>query len=244
VPESVVLLHGFSGTHRAWDGVVARLDPERYLPVALDLPGHGAAADVRGADGKAITFDNCVEYVLARSPERFALVGYSLGGRVALHVALAAPERVSGLVLVSTSAGIEDPGERARRRLSDERLAEDLEREPFEDFIERWRAQPLFANEPPEAGRLAREDQRRNRPDALAAALRGIGTGQMEPIWGRLLELKMPVIVLVGACDEKYQGLGHRMVERLPDARLALAPGGHGLPLENPMAVANAIGQR
>jgi 2-succinyl-6-hydroxy-2,4-cyclohexadiene-1-carboxylate synthase len=237
VPESVVLLHGFSGTHRAWDGVMGQLDPERYLPLALDLPGHGAAADVE----RPITFTGCVDYILAASPERFALVGYSQGGRIALHVALAAPERVSRLVLVACNAGIENAAERAERHRSDHRLADELESAPFDDFIERWRAQPLFADEPPEAGRLAREDQRRNRPDALAAALRGIGTGEMEPLWDRLAELTMPVIVLVGARDTKFQALGERMVELLPDAELVLATGGHGLPLENPAAVAQAI---
>jgi 2-succinyl-6-hydroxy-2,4-cyclohexadiene-1-carboxylate synthase len=245
VPESVVLLHGFSGTHRAWNGVVERLDSERYLPVALDLPGHGAAADVRGADGRAITFEGCVEYVLARSPKRFALAGYSLGGRIALHVALAAPERVSRLVLVSTSPGIEDPAARGERRVADHLLADELERggwAGFDFFIERWRAQPLFADAPPEVGVLAREDQHRNRPDALAAALRGIGTGEMESLWGRLVELQMPVTVLVGARDEKYRALGQLMTELLPDAQLVLAPGGHGLPLENPTAVVQALG--
>jgi 2-succinyl-6-hydroxy-2,4-cyclohexadiene-1-carboxylate synthase len=237
VPESVVLLHGFSGTHRAWDGVVARLDPERYLPLALDLPGHGAAADAE----RPITFSGCVAHVLAAGPERFVLCGYSQGGRIALHIALAAPERVSRLVLVSTSAGIEDAAERAGRRRSDHRLADELESIPFEDFIERWRTQPLFADEPPEVGRIAREDQRRNRPDALAAALRGLGTGEMEALWDRLAELQMPVIVLVGARDEKFQGLGKRMTELLPDAQLVVAPGGHGLPLENPAAVAVAL---
>ena len=237
MPESVVLLHGFSGTHRAWDGVVARLDPERYLPLALDLPGHGAAADAE----RPITFPGCVAHVLAAGPERFVLCGYSQGGRIALHVALAAPERVSRLVLVSTSAGIEDATERAGRRRCDHLLADELELDPFDDFIERWRAQPLFAGEPTGAGRLAREDQRRNRPDALAAALRGIGTGEMEPLWGRLAELRMPVTVLVGARDEKYRALGQRMTELLPDAQLVLASGGHGLPLENPGAVAVAI---
>jgi 2-succinyl-6-hydroxy-2,4-cyclohexadiene-1-carboxylate synthase len=152
VPESVVLLHGFSGTHRAWDGVVARLDPERYLPLALDLPGHGAAADAE----RPITFPGCVANVLAAGPERFVLCGYSQGGRIALHVALAAPERVSRLVLVSTSAGIEDATERAGRRRSDHLLADELESAPFDDFIERWRAQPLFVGEPPDASRLAR----------------------------------------------------------------------------------------
>ena len=88
--ESVVLLHGFGGTRRTWDGVAARISPQRYLPVAIDMPGHGEAAAAR----RPITFDACTEHVLARSPERFTLCGYSLGGRVALHVALAARERV------------------------------------------------------------------------------------------------------------------------------------------------------
>ena len=244
MPESVVLLHGFSGTHRAWDGVVARLHPERYRPWALDLPGHGDAAHSRGAGGQAITFAGCVEDVLARSPDRFVLGGYSLGGRIALHVALAAPERVTRLVLISTSAGIEDPAERAQRRLADNRLADELEHggwAGFDSFIERWRTQPLFATEPPEVGALAREDQRRNRPGALAAVLRGIGSGEMTPLWDRLAELKMPVIVLVGDRDAKFQVLGRRMVELLPDAELVIETGGHGLSLENPAAVARVI---
>jgi len=238
MPESVVLLHGFGGTHRAWDGVIAALDRERYSPVlALDLPGHGEAADGE----RPITFPGCVAHVLARAPERFALCGYSLGARVALHVALAAPERVSRLVLVSCSPGIEDPAERAARSEADHRLALELEDEPFEQFIERWRTQPLFADDPPEVGALAREDQRRNRPDALAAVLRGIGSGEMKPLWDRLGELAMPVTVLVGDRDAKFRALGQRMVESLPLAELVIAPGGHGLPLENPAAVAGAL---
>ena len=239
--ENVVLLHGFGGTHRAWDGVIERLSPERYRPLALDLPGHGEHADARGVDGEAITFAGCVEHVLAHAPERFTLCGYSLGGRVALHVALAAPERVSRLVLVSTTAGIEDASERAERSASDQRLASELEHAPFGDFIERWRTQPLLADEPPEVGALAREDQRRNRPDALAAVLRGVGTGEMEPLWDRLAELTMPVAVLVGERDAKFRALGRRMVALLPHAELVIVPGGHGLPLENPAAVARAL---
>jgi 2-succinyl-6-hydroxy-2,4-cyclohexadiene-1-carboxylate synthase len=241
VPESVVLLHGFSGTHRAWDGVAARLRPERYLARALDLPGHGDGADAHGVSGEAITFAGCVSHVLNRAPRRFVLCGYSLGGRVALHVALAAPERVDRLVLVSTTAGIEDASERAQRSASDHRLADELERIPFDSFIERWRTQPLFAADPAEVGALAREDQRRNRPEALAAVLRGVGSGEMEPLWDRLPELTMPVTVLVGDRDAKFLALGERMVALLPDAELVIAPGGHGLPLENPAAVADAL---
>lgn len=186
MPETIVMLHGFGGTRRAWDGVVAALDPERYLPLALDLPGHGAAAD----DDGPISFAGCVAHVLALAPQRFILCGYSLGGRIALHVALAASARVSRLALVSCSAGIEDAGERERRRAVDEQLARELEHDPFEEFIARWQAQPLFAADPPEVGYMAREDQRRNRPDALAAVLRGLGTGEMEPLWDRLGEVE------------------------------------------------------
>jgi 2-succinyl-6-hydroxy-2,4-cyclohexadiene-1-carboxylate synthase len=238
VPEDVVLLHGFGGTHRAWDGVVGQLPPERYRPLGLDLPGHGASADAE----RPITFAGCVDHVLARAPARFVLCGYSLGGRVALHVALAAPERVTRLVLVSSTAGIEDAAERAERSAADHRLADELERIPFEDFIEHWRTQPLFADDPPEVGRLAREDQRRNRSDALAAVLRGIGSGEMTPLWGRLGELTMGVTVVVGERDEKFQALGRRMVDRLRDGELIVVPGGHPLPLENPIAVALALG--
>lgn len=236
MPE-VVLLHGFGGTHRAWDGVIRHLPPERYRPLAIDLPGHGEYAEAE----RPISFAGCVDHVLARSPERFALCGYSLGGRIALHVALAAPERVSRLVLVASTAGIKGDVERAERSAGDHRLADELERGSFEDFIERWRTQPLFADEPPEVGALAREDQRRNRPDALAAVLRGVGTGEMTPLWDRLRELRMPVTVIVGDRDAKFQALGRRMVDLMPDAELIVVPGGHRLPLENPAAVAKHV---
>jgi 2-succinyl-6-hydroxy-2,4-cyclohexadiene-1-carboxylate synthase len=237
VPESVVLLHGFSATGRAWDGVAARLQREGYRPLAPDLLGHGTGADCE----RPITFSGCVAHVLAQAPERFALCGYSLGGRVALHLALSAPERVSRLALVSTSPGIEDAAERAERRRADQELANELESVPFEQFLERWRTQPLFSADPPELDRLAGEDQRRSRPDALAAVLRGIGTGEMEPLWGRLAELTMPVTVIVGERDLKFRKLGERMVRLLPDANLRVIAGGHRLPLENPAGLANSL---
>jgi 2-succinyl-6-hydroxy-2,4-cyclohexadiene-1-carboxylate synthase len=237
MPESVVLLHGFGGTHRAWDGVIAALDRERYRPLALDLPGHGAAADSE----RPITFAACVAAVLDAAPERIVLAGYSLGGRVALQVALAAPERVSRLVLVSSTAGIEDERERADRRAADHALADELEHGSYEQFIERWRTQPLFADDPPAVVDLASEDQRRNRPAALAAVLRGLGTGEMAPLWSRLRELTMPVTVVAGERDGKFRALGERVVAALPDARMVVVAGGHVLALENPRAVADSF---
>lgn len=235
--ENVVLLHGFGGTRHAWDGVLAHLPAERYRPLALDLPGHGHQVDAP----RPISFEGCVASVLDRSPERFVLGGYSLGGRIAQHVALAAPERVERLVLISTTAGIEDPHERARRQESDHRLAGEIDEGSIEDFVERWRAQPMFAEDPPGVDGLARADQLRNRPDGVAAALRGVGTGEMRPLWERLCELSMPVTVVVGDRDVKFRALGPRMAELPAKADLVIAEGGHVLPLENPVAVADAL---
>jgi 2-succinyl-6-hydroxy-2,4-cyclohexadiene-1-carboxylate synthase len=236
-PENLVLLHGFSGTRHAWDEVIARLDRKRYRPLAFDLPGHGDAADVGGP----ITFEKCVDAVLAQAPERFALCGYSMGGRIALHVALSAPERVARLVLVSSSPGIEDDGERAARRAADRALADELERAPFEDFIERWRTQPLFAEDPVDIGERAREDQRRNEPMALAAAMRGVGAGEMTPLWSRLGELTMPTTFVAGERDAKFHAIGERLVALALGAELVMVPGGHGLPLESPAALAGVL---
>jgi 2-succinyl-6-hydroxy-2,4-cyclohexadiene-1-carboxylate synthase len=239
VTPTVVLLHGFAGTRHGWEAVLAarpaRAEP--YSARALDLRGHGAAR----AD-RPIAFDACVADVLAAAPPRFVLAGYSMGARIALHVALSAPGRIARLVLVSATAGIEDASERARRRAADEALAAFAEQATIEAFADRWLAQPLFARDPPAVGAFARQDILRNDPRALAAVLRGIGTGTMEPLWGRLAELPMPVAVLAGERDHKYVALGERLVAALPDARLTVVPGaGHGLPREAPQAVAEAI---
>jgi 2-succinyl-6-hydroxy-2,4-cyclohexadiene-1-carboxylate synthase len=236
--ETVVLLHGFAGTRHAWDLVADRLDPERYRPLALDLRGHGAARDAR-----PITFAACAADVLAGAPERFVLCGYSLGGRVALHVALADPARVSRLVLVASTAGIEDAALRAERRAADERLADETEQGTIEAFADRWSQLPLFAGTPAAAAAVWRTDLLRNDPVALAVALRGIGAGVMEPLWDRLGELDgMPVTIIAGERDGRYAALGRRLAGALSGARMLVVPGaGHGLPREAPQAVAAAI---
>jgi 2-succinyl-6-hydroxy-2,4-cyclohexadiene-1-carboxylate synthase len=216
---------------------VQGLAPERYTPLALDLPGHGEARYAQ----PPITFAGCVEHVLAGSPAHFVLCGYSLGGRVALHVALAAPERVSRLVLVSTTAGLVEEADRAARAAADSALADDLETRSFAEFMDRWEAQPVFAGDLPEVHTTMRSEQQRNDPRALASVLRGIGTGAMTPLWDRLGELQMPVTVLVGERDLKFHEPGRRMVAMLPEAELRVAPGGHRLPLQSPQAVAAAI---
>jgi 2-succinyl-6-hydroxy-2,4-cyclohexadiene-1-carboxylate synthase len=238
VPETLVLLHGFAGTRRSWDAVVGRLDAERYRPLALDLRGHGAAADAR-----PVSFEACVADLAAAAPDRFALCGYSLGGRVALRAALALPDRVERLVLVATTAGIEDAAERAERRAADGALAAWARTATPAAFADRWMAQPIFAGTPPEAAARWREDLERNDPAALAVALHGLGAGAMAPLWGRLRELAMPTTVVAGERDPKYVALGERLASAIPGARLVVVPGaGHGLPREAPAALAAALG--
>lgn len=233
---AIVLLHGFTNTSASWAGVVARLG-QRYRAIAPDIRGHGAATEAR-----PIGFGECVADVAALEPGGFELAGYSLGARLALHVALGHPQRVTRLVLVSGTPGIADDVERAARRDADEQLAARIESMSIEAFADRWAANPLFKRQAPEVAAAAREDRLRNTPAGLAAALRGLGTGVMAPLWSRLGELRMPVTLIAGERDTKFRKLAERMAAALPDARLAIVPAaGHAVHLEAPALVAGAM---
>jgi 2-succinyl-6-hydroxy-2,4-cyclohexadiene-1-carboxylate synthase len=237
MPETLVLLHGFGGTHRTWDPVLPELDHERYNPLVPDLRGHGTKAGAR-----PISFDGCVADVLAAAPDEFTLCGYSLGGRVAQHVALAAPDRVTRLMLVSTSGGIVDDAARAARVAADERLADELTRMSIEEFADHWMANPLFDATPPVASRWWRADLLRNDPIALAEVLRTIGGGAMAPLWDRLGTLTMPVTIVVGGRDTKFMEYAERFAQLLPQADVHTVDGaGHGVPREAPHELAALI---
>ena len=148
-------------------------------------------------------------------------------------------------MLVSTTAGIADPLERGARRDADEELAAEIEAGTIEGFADRWAREPLFRGQQPEVAAAAREDRLRNRPADLAAALRGIGSGAMAPLWSRLAGLAMPVTAIVGERDTKFRKLGERMVAAMPDAELLVVPRvGHAVHLEAPAIVAAAIAER
>lgn len=233
----LVLLHGFAQAGAAWDPVRAALGDRATL--APDLRGHGAAAAARPVDAASLVAD-----VLELAPPRFALAGYSMGGRLALHVALAAPARVTGLALVSTTAGLDDPADRAARRAADDAMADAIERDGIEAFVARWEALPLWEGQAPHARERAREQRLAQDPGGLAAALRGFGTGAMDPLWERLAELTLPSVVVVGERDAKFAALGARLAAALPDAELhTIAGAGHALPLEAPAALARVLGQ-
>ena len=233
---AVVLLHGFTQTAASWAPVIEQL-PERYRALALDLRGHGAARDRR-----PIGFAECVADVAANAPERFTLGGYSLGARIALLVALAHPRRVERLVLVSGTAGIADEVEREARRTADLELAGDMDGLEIEDLARRWAAQPILRKQPEAVAEAAHRDRLRNDPRALAAALRGLGQGEMEPVWSRLPELAMPVTLVAGERDGRYRRIAKRMADAIPEARLVLVPeAGHAVHLEAPGLVAECL---
>lgn len=207
--STLVLLHGFTQTGRSWDPVVTALG-ERYRALAPDLRGHGSARDRRPVSFAAIADD-----VLDLAPPTFALAGYSMGGRIALDLALrgggAAQPRITRLTLIGASPGLADPGERAARRAADDALADEIERRGVAAFARRWAAQPLFADQPPAVAQAAHRERLRNDPHGLAASLRGVGTGAMEPLWDRLHELTVPVTLIVGERDAKFRALAQRM---------------------------------
>jgi 2-succinyl-6-hydroxy-2,4-cyclohexadiene-1-carboxylate synthase len=233
VPPPLVLLHGFTQTGRAWDGVRAEL-PGALAP---DLRGHGAAAAVR-----PVTFDAVVADLDALAPAGAVLAGYSLGGRTALHYAAARPGRLAALVLLSASPGLADPGERAARRADDAALADRVEAEGVEAFAREWAAQPLFADQPPHVAAAAHADRLRQDPAGLAAALRGLGTGVMAPLWDALPGIHLPVTLIAGGRDAKFVAIAEQMAAALPDARVVLVEGaGHAVHLERPDAVAAAL---
>ena len=160
---TVVLLHGFTNTGASWEPVLAALG-ERYRAIAPDIRGHGSASRAR-----PLTLDAVIGDVAVLTQDRFTLVGYSLGGRIALHAALALRRRVERLVLIGASPGIADPAQRAARRAADERLAAEIEAATIEEFATRWAATPVLEGQSPEVKAAAHADRLRSTPAGLAS---------------------------------------------------------------------------
>lgn len=226
----LALIHGFTQSGQTWGPVGAAL-AERFRILALDAPGHGRSAgmEVGLVEGAEMMAD-----VVAAAGGPASWLGYSMGGRFALHVAVQRPAVVERLVLVSATAGIDDPDERQARRRSDEALAARLEDEGLEPFLRWWLSQALFASLPPEAAELGgRLD---GSAAGLASSLRRAGTGQQQPLWERLRAIDVPVLVVAGELDVKYRELAHRL-ERSIGANAAvevIAGAGHACHLERP----------
>lgn len=235
--STVAVVHGF-GQNRSCLGPLLPALAETHRVLAVDAPGHGASgldeADLcQGADA-------LVRTVATSGPAH--LVGYSMGGRLCLHAALAHPGSVRSLVLISSTAGLRGDAARAERRASDEALAARLEQIGVAAFMDEWLSLELFADLPPSA-RFERE-RSSNTAAGLAASLRRCGTGAMASLWPRLSELTCPVLLLSGARDDKFTRLAAEMAASIgPSARRVVVPdAGHAVHLVAPAATAAVIG--
>ena len=220
----LMLVPGFTQTARSWDRVIDEL-PGSVEARALDVP--------TGLDFVETA------HALGEAGGKGVYVGYSMGGRLCLQLALERPQLIERLVLISASPGIGDAAERAARGAADEEWADLLESQGADAFYDRWLAQPLFATLSPEAAAL---DARSRDVAVLAHQLRALGQGTVEPLWDRLGEISIRVCLTVGMLDERYVGIASAMRPRFPDAAVQVVQGaGHAVHLEQPHVVARIV---
>jgi 2-succinyl-6-hydroxy-2,4-cyclohexadiene-1-carboxylate synthase len=221
----VVLVPGFTQTATSWDGVREIVDESNDV-TAMEVP-------VRD------TFALTAQAIGVRA-KRGIYVGYSMGGRLCLRLALDRPDLVRGLILVSASPGIVDTVERAARVAADEVLATSVERDGVDAFLDTWLAQPLFATVPPDAPGVA--DRHALAPSYVAHCLRVLGAGTMPSMWNELRDLPMPVALVTGKLDAKYEKIAEQMLERIAgDVVRVSLDCGHAVPLEQPAVLGGFI---
>lgn len=243
--RAVLLLHGFTGSAGTWTPHLGAL--EGFTALSIDFLGHArsdAPHDVRRYGMEACIRD--VMSLLDRlGIQRFAVAGYSMGGRVAMRVALKARERTWALILESASPGIEGAAARQDRVRQDAVLAQRISNQGVAAFVDYWQSIPLFSSQSrlPQAIRQALRAQRlQHSRRGLANSLLGLGAGMQEPVLHCLAGLQIPVLLLAGQLDGKYSGLAERMAGVLPCNRLCIIPGtGHAVHLEQPAAFNEAV---
>ena len=229
---AVLFLHGFMGSSADWREVMAALG-DRAFCVAADLPGHGASlglsTEAYTIEGSARAVINTLDRLEVEHP---VVVGYSMGGRLALFLALRYPGRCAGLFLESASPGLESASERAARRAADGSKAKRLESGDLEAFLGDWYRQPLFAPLARDENLLHRivQARRSNEPGELARSLRGTGVGNQPSLWRELEGLRVPVLAVAGGLDEKYARASSRMAGISPRIQSELVRGvGHNV---------------
>jgi 2-succinyl-6-hydroxy-2,4-cyclohexadiene-1-carboxylate synthase len=245
---ALLLLHGFTGSAATWGPLRAALGGE-WTTLAVDLPGHGRSDAPDDAARYALprVAAALAEALRVLDVERAAVLGYSLGARTALHFALRHPACVAGLVLESGSPGVGDPAARAARLASDAALADAIERDGIEAFVDRWERLPLWASQgalSPDARASLRAQRMAGCPRGLANSLRGAGAG-VDPIpIEQLAAQTRPALLVAGALDHTYAALGRAMAAAMPRARFATVPdAGHAVHLEQPATLAGLVGE-
>jgi 2-succinyl-6-hydroxy-2,4-cyclohexadiene-1-carboxylate synthase len=246
--EPLLLLHGFTGSSEAWVvDSVATLTSDRRV-ILVDLLGHGRSDRPTNPGRYALSevLRDLAEVLDALEFGRADWLGYSMGGRLALAAAVLMPERVSRLVLESASPGLRNETEREERRRTDGKLAGRLERDGIDSFVKLWMALPLFRTQrrlDPDLLKAESARRRTNDPHALAACLRGFGTGLQPSFWSELPEINAPTLVMVGEEDPRFAEVGREMSSLFPDGRISSFPDtGHAIHLERPREWASAVG--
>jgi len=243
---ALTLLHGFTRDVREWEPLLPAWTG--FQLVRIDLIGHGRSDSPPDASRYTMAHaaDDLAAVLDGLGIGRTALLGYSLGGRVALHFALAHQQRLWALALESASPGIADPAERAARRQGDAELAESIVRDGLEAFVDRWQAQPLFASQSRLPAAVLAEERRRrleNSPLGLANSLRGMGAGVQDYLLPRLRELRVPTLFVAGALDGRYAALARSMAEVAGADHRIIEGAGHATHLERPAEFAAAVGE-
>jgi 2-succinyl-6-hydroxy-2,4-cyclohexadiene-1-carboxylate synthase len=235
----LLLLHGFTGRGSGW-GRHAAAFATSFRVIVVDLPGHGRTgtpSDPARA-GVERTADDLAAILVRDGLAPAHVLGYSLGARIALRLAVTHPTTVRRLILESPSAGVATVSDRNARAAVDEARAVRIERDGIQAFVDEWQREPVFASHaalPPTRAARLRAERLRNRPAGLAASLRGAGQGNMEPLHDRLAEVRAPTLVIAGALDPAGRGRAEAVAAGIPDARLAVVAGaGHTPHLETP----------
>lgn len=242
--QAILFLHGFMGSTDDWEACVVQLS-NQFFCISVDLPGHGQSIDrapwLYSMEGCARVLIDILDNL---GLYQCGLVGYSMGGRVALYTASAYPERFDSIVLESTSPGLRTAAERAARRQEDELRAQELEQGSFDTFLERWYRQPLFKSLASNEASLQRMIQRRqhNIPAELAKSLRGMGSGVQPSLWELFPHLQFNLLLIVGEQDDKFKRIGQSMIELNGRAQLVIVPhAGHNVHIENPNEYARTV---
>ena len=242
---TVMLLHGFLGCRHDWDEVVDQLGgPYRYL--AVDLPGHGALSDDLPPDAYSIS--GCAGLLVDLLDEceisRCHLVGYSMGGRLALYLLTHYSDRFLSAVIESASPGLRTEAERAARLEQDGIWIRSLLERPLDEFLNEWLAQPLFDTIDRTTARFEKTmwHRRQHDPVSLARSLEHLGTGAMPSLWDKLAGLTMPILFVAGEKDEKYRRLALEMARLCGRAQVAIIDGaGHNTHFECPEAFSKEV---
>ncbi len=240
----ILFLHGFMGCSSDWLPVINLLEKEHRC-IAMDLPGHGKSIGIAQDSTWDFTFvaDAVIESLVKMDAVPCDLVGYSMGGRLALYLVLTFPTYFRRVMLESASPGLRTADERAQREQSDQKLALRLENEPLSSFLDDWYRQPLFATMRNHANfDLLFRRRNQNQPRLLAKSLREMGTGAQPSLWNTLPELKNPMLLLVGEKDVKFRAIAEHMQSRNAQISIEIVQNtGHNIHAESPDLFANAV---